>query len=129
MVPTHLTIDAAARACSVSRDTIKRRLRNNQFPGAVRGEPAGNRPPPWLIPVEDLAAAGLRPAVADAGSLETTDPEDQSALRAALAHHEAVAGAREHHLTDLRAEVRRLHDRLTEMSSLLAHAIGTRDTP
>lgn len=115
-----LSMDDAARACSVSRDTIKRRLRAKQFPGAVRGDPTGNRPPPWLIPVEDLVAAGLRPVVIDpAASSLGPESDDPVALRIALTHHQVLASARESHLIDLRAEVRRLHERMEALLRIL----------
>ncbi|MFJ8696978.1 helix-turn-helix transcriptional regulator [Streptomyces roseolilacinus] len=45
----------AAAACGVSRTTIRRRREDGAFPGAVQDEKRG-----WLIPVEDLLAAGFR---------------------------------------------------------------------
>ncbi|WP_149561545.1 helix-turn-helix domain-containing protein [Streptomyces cacaoi] len=45
----------AARACGVSRTTIRRRREDGALPGAVLDEARG-----WLIPVEDLLAAGFR---------------------------------------------------------------------
>lgn len=117
-------IDEAARACSVSRDTIKRRLRLGQFPGAIRGTPVGNRPPPWLIPVNDLTDAGLNPVVA--GGVTGLDLEDPLALSGAIAHYEALAAARETHLADLRAEIRRLHDRLAELTAMVGGLLHER---
>ena len=111
-----LGVEEASRACRVSRDTIWRRLRKGEFEGAVRGPRVGSRPGPWLIPVEDLAAAGLEPwtlrvrVSEQSGDLDLDDPV---ALRIALAHQEAIAVTREAHLVDLRAELRRLHDLLT----------------
>ena len=47
------------------------------------------------------------------------DPDDAAGLRVALAHHEALSAARETHLSDLRSEIRRLHERLDQSSELL----------
>ncbi|MHB1853344.1 MAG: helix-turn-helix transcriptional regulator [Acidimicrobiales bacterium] len=113
-----LSIDQAARRCSVSRDTIKRRLRAGRFPGAVRGTPVGRRPAPWLIPDEDLVAERLLTGrqVELAQPPEAAD-DDPGALRAALAHYQVLATARGAHLEDLRAEVRRLHERLDQLTA------------
>lgn len=112
-----LTINAAAEACAVSRDTIKRRLRSGHFPNATRGRAQGDRPPPWLIPVVDLVEAGLAPTV-DRGPTDRSE-DDPVSLRVALAHHEALSIARDAHLADLRTEVRRLHERIAHLSRLL----------
>lgn len=45
----------AATACGVSRRTIRRRREAGDLPGAVQDEVRG-----WLIPVDDLLAAGFR---------------------------------------------------------------------
>lgn len=116
-MPELLTIKAAAEACAVSRDTIKRRLRANQFPNASRAPARSGRSAPWLIPVSDLAEAGLAPAV-DVGPSERAGV-DPMELRTAVAHHEALAIAREAHLADLRTEVRRLHERVAHLTRLL----------
>ncbi|MFJ3973400.1 helix-turn-helix domain-containing protein [Streptomyces parvus] len=50
-----LTQREAAAACGVSRTTIRRRREAGGLPGAVQDEARG-----WLIPVEDLLAAGFR---------------------------------------------------------------------
>ncbi|MCP9963422.1 helix-turn-helix domain-containing protein [Streptomyces somaliensis] len=82
----------AAAACGVSRTTIRRRREDGAFPGAVQDERRG-----WLIPVEDLLAAGFRlnaPAPPDPDPAETSGaagvdggqgvPGDVAALQAAL---------------------------------------------
>lgn len=115
-----LSIDQAARRCSVSRDTIKRRLRAGRFPGAVRGTPVGRRPAPWLIPDEDLVAerllTGRQVELAQPPEVPDDDPD---ALRTALVHYQVLATARGAHLEDLRAEVRRLHERLDQFTQAL----------
>jgi hypothetical protein len=50
------TLSRAAEECGVSRDTLKRRRAAGEFPNAymdTRGK--------WLIPVNDLLAAGFKP--------------------------------------------------------------------
>ena len=57
---TELTVTEAARAAGVDRRMISRKIDDDQFPNAHRSD--GKRGPgtgPWLIPVEDLLAAGL----------------------------------------------------------------------
>ena len=51
-----LTISQASKAAGVDRRTIRRRLDAGNLPGAYRPEPGA----PWLLPVADLLAAGLR---------------------------------------------------------------------
>lgn len=56
----HYRLSEAATAFGVSRDTLKRRLREGAFPNARRH---GGKPnAPWIIPHDDLAAAGFVPA-------------------------------------------------------------------
>jgi hypothetical protein len=95
------TIDEAAAAAGVSRDTIKRRLRDGSFPNAKHGDARGRRSPPWLIPRTDLLDAGLIAL----GGLPVAVP---------------VASVDREHLEDLRAEIERLHriiDRLLPASA------------
>lgn len=87
----------AAAACGVSRTTIRRRREAGDLPGAVQDPQRG-----WLIPVEDLLAAGFRlnapagpdevTAVTSAGPdpVVVADQEDVAGLRAELdrARHE-----------------------------------------
>ncbi|MGW1129863.1 helix-turn-helix domain-containing protein [Streptomyces sp. NPDC002526] len=95
-----LTQREAARACGVSRTTIRRRREAGELPGAVQDEQRG-----WLIPVEDLLAAGFRlnapagpdpeDATADSPTAGTDDrrqeqPADVAALRAELEHQRLV---------------------------------------
>ncbi|MGY4973483.1 helix-turn-helix domain-containing protein [Streptomyces nigrescens] len=51
-----LTQIEAAEACGVSRTTIRRRRTDGVFPGAVQDPKRG-----WMIPIEDLLAAGFHP--------------------------------------------------------------------
>lgn len=110
----HLGVHEAAQACSVSVDTIKRRLRQGQFPKATRGAPTGHRLGSWLIPIEDLAAAGLKPFWSAHGTPDPSEGEvtDQVVLRVELAHYRALAEASVVHLADLRSEIRRLHQQV-----------------
>ena len=135
-----LSIDQAALLCGVSRDTIRRRLRAGGFPGATKGTAHGGRERPWLIPGQDLVAAGM--VTADTATIgcapHHVDTEDPTSLRVALAHHQALATAREAHLADLRVELDRVHARLdhctatllaadAELASMAKHLADSRD--
>ncbi|MFJ2851346.1 MULTISPECIES: helix-turn-helix transcriptional regulator [Streptomyces] len=66
-----LTQREAATACGVSRTTIRRRREAGDLPGAVQDEARG-----WLIPVENLLAAGFRlnaPAGPDSAAVPAAD--------------------------------------------------------
>ncbi|MGX1226881.1 helix-turn-helix domain-containing protein [Streptomyces ambofaciens] len=121
-----LTQREAATACGVSRTTIRRRREAGELPGAVLDDDRG-----WLIPVEDLLAAGFRlnaPAPpeekgvgdpASAGTQQDTAPEDSAAaLRTELErlrHEHALALAEERGARQLaEAEARHLQARLQE---------------
>ncbi|MFJ2590859.1 helix-turn-helix domain-containing protein [Streptomyces sp. NPDC087538] len=68
-----LTQREAATACGVSRTTIRRR-EDGDLPGAVQDPKRG-----WLIPIDDLLAAGLRPhapAPPDAPATQAGPTED-----------------------------------------------------
>lgn len=123
-----LTQREAADACGVSRTTIRRRREAGELPGAVLDENRG-----WLIPVEDLLAAGFRlnaPAPPDApsgkgvgdptlaGSQDPAPDESAAALRTELErlrHEHALALAEERNARQLaQAEARHLKERLEE---------------
>ncbi|MEU2489578.1 helix-turn-helix domain-containing protein [[Kitasatospora] papulosa] len=103
-----LTQREAAAACGVSRTTIRRRREAGGLPNSVQDEVRG-----WLIPVEDLLAAGFRlhaPAGPDspgasgttggAGKWQDNGPHDVLALRAELErlrHEHALAVAEAEH--------------------------------
>ncbi|MFD7868115.1 helix-turn-helix transcriptional regulator [Streptomyces sp. NPDC059783] len=119
-----LTQREAAAACGVSRTTIRRRREDGGLPNAVQDEKRG-----WLIPVEDLLAAGFRlnapagpddaPAASPAGEGgHHQEPGDVAALRAELdlarerhAHALALADA-EHGRQLAEAEAGRLRAQL-----------------
>ena len=90
------SVTEAARASGVDRRTIKRRLDAGEFPNAHR-RPTGRGPGtgPWLVPLDDLLAVGLRPDVGRArghpirGGPQPPGPELR--LRAALADAERRA--------------------------------------
>src|SRR5690606_34453808 len=110
--------------CKVSRSTVRRYREQGKFPNAVKNPDRG-----WLVPVEDLLAAGLspgrsipeetmpsEPAQADSAHVQALE-KDLAEARAALAieraHREAaerVAAERERGLTDLRAAMRMIED-------------------
>lgn len=87
----------AATACGVSRTTIRWRREAGALPGAVEDPVRG-----WLIPVEDLLAAGFHlnaPASVPAGT-DGDVQEDVAALRAELKrarHEHAMAEAEAKH--------------------------------
>ncbi|WP_434600714.1 helix-turn-helix transcriptional regulator [Streptomyces sp. A5-4] len=109
-----------AAACGVSRTTIRRRREAGDLPGALQDPQRG-----WVIPVDDLLAAGFRlntpappeasaPAAGDvARDQEHGQVEDVAALRAEL---ERARHGRE--LAD--AEVTHLKCRLTERGEHIA---------
>lgn len=125
-----LTQREAAAACGVSRTTIRRRREAGELPGAVLDEDRG-----WLIPVEDLLAAGFRlnaPAPPDekkdvgdpapAGAHQDAAPaETASTLQAELErlrHEHALALADERNARQLaEAEARHLKERLNERAA------------
>ncbi|PWI09104.1 hypothetical protein DIZ27_19285 [Streptomyces sp. NWU339] len=119
-----LTQREAAAACGVSRTTIRRRREAGELPGAVLDDDRG-----WLIPLEDLLAAGFRlnapfppdekgvgdPAPAQAQQ----DPVGTDALRAELdrlRHEHALALAGERTARAL-AEARHCKARLDERAA------------
>ncbi|KPC86561.1 hypothetical protein ADL35_09685 [Streptomyces sp. NRRL WC-3753] len=122
-----LTQREAATACGVSRTTIQCRREAGELSGAVLDDDRG-----WLIPVEDLLAAGFRlnaPAPPNekkvvgnpetaATPQETAPDETRSALRAELdrlRHEHALAIADERSARQLaEAEARHLQARLEE---------------
>lgn len=102
-----LTQREAAAACGVSRSTIRRRREDGALPHAVFDEGRG-----WLIPVDDLLAAGFRvnaPAPPDAGlaGADTGHGQDQE--------HEGTA-----------AEVERLRAELADARREAAEAEADR---
>ncbi|MFD8549779.1 helix-turn-helix transcriptional regulator [Streptomyces sp. NPDC059649] len=115
-----LTQREAATACGVSRSTIRRRREAGELPGAVQDPERG-----WLIPIEALLAAGLRPnapaPAADAEAPETAGPslagapalvgEEAAELRAELVrlkHEHALQLAEERHAREL-AQAEKMH--------------------
>lgn len=115
-----LTLRQAAEACGVARITIRRRLDDGQFPNAYKNQ---DRQPQWLIPVEDLIAAGLQPnaysnetpPVVDERGAEERLRDELSQARDQITRlrHErelavALADERERALADLRSAMRML---------------------
>lgn len=52
-----LSLSDAAKACSISRSTIRRKLDAGKFASAFRSDDDG----PWMVPLADLVGAGLNP--------------------------------------------------------------------
>ncbi|MFJ7280678.1 hypothetical protein [Kitasatospora sp. NPDC098663] len=97
------SLKSAAAACGVSVSTVRRRRENGDFPGAQKTE-AG-----WLIPLEDLLAAGLRvnaPSAPDeqpvSGADDLGEGERARLLRelADARHAQALAEQEARHLRD-----------------------------
>ncbi|MFD3657951.1 helix-turn-helix transcriptional regulator [Streptomyces sp. NPDC058620] len=123
-----LTQREAAAACGVSRSTIRRRREAGDLPGAVSDETRG-----WLIPVDDLLAAGFRlkapagPDTAGTGGQRQEHQhgqDDVGALRAELErvrqeHALAVAEA-EHGRQLAKAETRHLRAELAARAEHIA---------
>jgi hypothetical protein len=104
---THtFTMAQAAHWAGVSLDTIKRRHRAGAFPNAKRGPAKGRREAPWLIPIDDLVAAGLTPDPQSNPNPDDLDPAHQ------LAHARGVITAQEAHLADMRVQLKRLTEAL-----------------
>jgi uncharacterized protein YlxW (UPF0749 family) len=106
----NLPLDAAARACGVSCETIRRRLRTGRLPGAFRDGPAGA----WQIPVSDLVAAGFEVTVRTETSGNAATNLELAELKAEMARARAEAAERlerirvlEANLEDLRAALAR----------------------
>lgn len=99
-----VSIDDAVRLCGVSDETIRRRLRADQLPGAFRHGTAGV----WRIPVAALVSAGFEIEFSGVGN-----DEQLAELEARLSVADAVAQERlarieqlERHIDDLRAVLR-----------------------
>lgn len=133
-----LTQREAAAACGVSRSTIRRRREAGDLPGAVSDETRG-----WLIPVDDLLAAGFRlnapagpdataaPPAATGGHHQRQQPslDDVAALRAELErvrHEQALAVAEAEHGRRLaEAEARHLR---AELAARVEHIADLQQT-
>ncbi|MYW08558.1 hypothetical protein GT034_09395 [Streptomyces sp. SID2563] len=106
-----LTQREAARACGVSPMTIRRR-EAGELAGSIQNEQRG-----WLIPVEDLLAAGFRLTAPTAPTVPTTvgghrqeQPSDVAELRAELERerHERALAEAEHGRLLAEAEAKHL---------------------
>ncbi|MEU9095927.1 helix-turn-helix domain-containing protein [Streptomyces sp. NPDC048428] len=122
-----LTQREAATACGVSRTTIRRRREAGDLPGAVQDSVRG-----WLIPVDDLLAAGFRlnapsppgPSTAPAGMAAGVVDQDVTGLRtelerARLEHALALAEAEHRRLLAV-AEADHLRRQLTDRGEHIA---------
>jgi predicted DNA-binding transcriptional regulator AlpA len=117
-----LTLSQAAESCQTSRSTIRRKLDAKEFPNAYRD---GGDDGPWMVPVTDLIAAGLKPNAPRAepeqvGQSEASapiqgQPEEIARLerelfeeRARRKAAEEIAAERQRSLDDLRMALRML---------------------
>lgn len=129
-----LSLREAASACGVSRTTIRRRREAGDLPNAVQDPRRG-----WVIPVEDLLAAGFRlnaPAPAEDGAEAPVSaagrgvvPADgggqgAAALRAELARiraeHELALAHAEYGQKLAEAEAKHLRVQLAERGERIA---------
>ncbi|MFI6006804.1 helix-turn-helix domain-containing protein [Streptomyces sp. NPDC051366] len=130
-----LTQREAADACGVSRTTIRRRRETGDLPGAFEDPKRG-----WMIPVDDLLAAGFRlnaPAPADqdaeapAGPAAEGEGQDAAVLRAelervraehalALAHAEYGQKLAEAEAQHLRAQLAERGERIADLQRVVA---------
>ncbi|WP_406016356.1 helix-turn-helix domain-containing protein [Streptomyces sp. NBC_00984] len=119
-----LTQREAATACGVSRTTIRRRREDGDLPGAVQ-DPKRE----WLIPIDDLLAAGLRlhaPAPPDAPTTQAGPTEDDGQehddvmLRAELARVRQELAAERHGRQLAETEAWHLREVLTARTEHLA---------
>ncbi|MEU6595403.1 helix-turn-helix domain-containing protein [Streptomyces sp. NPDC046881] len=119
-----------AAACGVSRTKIRRRREAGELPGSVLDEERG-----WLIPVEDLLAAGFRlnaPAPPDDQATPdteeaATDGKGQAGTTELQAELERLRHEHELQLAEERnaralaeAEARHLRERLAERAAHIA---------
>lgn len=114
-----LTQREAATACGVSRTTIRRRREAGDLPNAVQDPQRG-----WLIPVEDLLAAGLRlhaptgpdvpaPPAGDGGDRQEPDAVAlQAALDQARREHARELAEAQHGRELAEATAEHLRDQL-----------------
>ncbi|MBQ0975711.1 helix-turn-helix domain-containing protein [Streptomyces griseoincarnatus] len=125
-----LTQREAAAACGVSRTTIRRRREAGELPGSVLDDERG-----WLIPVDDLLAAGFRlhapappdkagPEEATAGAGQTDGQSEAAELRAELERlrheHELQLTEEKHARALAEAEARHLKERPAERAGHIA---------
>lgn len=123
-----LTLTDAAKACGVSRITLRRRLDADAFPNAYRTDgPKGAESGPWLIPVDDLLAADFHlhrpdlggspaseiqptgePAAPDTDAELSRARDELTRLRHERDLYQALAIERGDALTDLRIALRAL---------------------
>ena len=98
-----LGIEAAARLCGVSDETIRRRLRAGRLPGARRvGGPASE----WRIPIGDLVEAGFEIGATPSQEVErdiVALQRNVEVLQQRLEERDAHLAALRSHISDLRA--------------------------
>lgn len=90
------TLSEAAQRCDVSRSTIRRYRESGKFPNAVK------RSGEWVVPVEDLLAAGLRPTAPPSEQAPPTEqahpePEQVTQLERRVIELEALVQVEQAH--------------------------------
>jgi excisionase family DNA binding protein len=108
--PVLFTLGEAAKACRVSRSTIRRALESGKFPAAEKD--AGGV---WRLTVADLLVAGFTPHRAEPTSPPPSEPSEveqlkreNATLRERVARAEAQAEERWRHLDTALAALRAL---------------------
>ncbi len=99
-----LTVTEAAKAAGVDRRMITRKLDADMFPNAYRA--AGKSGPgsgPWMIPTDDLIAAGLQVQVASSPDEPQPSVSEVEMLRLEVEHLRQRLADKDAHLTDARA--------------------------
>lgn len=116
-----LTISEAARACAVTRGTVRHHRQAGDFPGAFKDQDGM-----WRIPMEDLEWVGLHADLARAsedpiasGKVDLLRTE-VAVLRERLRAAELIAVERERRIDDLRLILR-----LLPSTNLPASSLGT----
>ena len=88
-----VSIEQAASMCRVSSETVRRRIRARQLPGATTRGPGGA----WLIPVDALRSSGL-----------LKQSERERDLQARVSELESVCAERQAHIDFLESTLRSL---------------------
>lgn len=114
--PYWLTLTEASAAMGVSKDTLKRALRNGKLPNARQRDDDSRT---WEVPVGDLAAAGYRPKSAESVSVPAPrkpyeqDDSDVRELRERVGHLQ-------HELTVARTQAEERAARIADLQMALS---------
>jgi len=99
-----LTVTEAAKAAGVDRRMITRRLDAEMFPNAYRSDgKSGPGSGPWMIPTDDLIAAGLQLHLPSSPDEPEPTVSEVEMLRLEIDHLRQRLADKDAHLTDARA--------------------------